>query len=502
MTSSSKRAPPSSGSMSNEGWASTSNLLQDSALPTLLPLELPSPSLEPTVQPVPGHMATWHVTSKCVMRSGSPPPTIAAKLRWLLSRKDVVVLCVALALIVVVSALFAFYALPLIVKKVSVAIAPVFGYLLLLSIAHLLRTTLTDPGFLPFNLVPLVALPLDSPLPFPTTSEAAVPSQFISSDSSLGSYSRAALFALSPPAGGQPVPKNTTSHSTPASRPSDPAVENVPMGQRSPSAPTSGTSQPGPAPLPASYPFITVPQSNLPQIPVYQDSLVAHIHNIEVRIKYCYTCQIWRPPRASHCKTCERCVENHDHHCPWTGTCIGKHNYRHFFNFILSTCLLALYVAITTIVLIALVARDLRDEPTKGTRQIDPNLLALELKPALPIIVVISGMFGIALAFMVVYHIWIGSRNVTTHEDVKRNRQVLNGMDLPRPERLRARVSANPFDRGSACRNLAWVLCRPSETCHDPFGRYEKVVSKDEGTWLGGDVAHVSGIRGATGAHN
>ncbi|KAI8611897.1 DHHC palmitoyltransferase-domain-containing protein [Chytriomyces sp. MP71] len=507
MGSSPRRAPPSSGSTSSGEWASTSKLVQDSALPPLLPLSLPSPSLEPTVHPIRGQMArTRHFANKRVTRSGPPPPTFAAKLRWLLTRKDVVVLCVALALIAGVSALFAVYALPPLVNRVSIAMAPVFGYLLLLSIAHLLRTTLTDPGFLPINLVPLIVQPLDSAPSNPPTSDAAVSSHFVSLDSALGLLSRGALSTPSPPfsspTGRQPVTGGTSSHTTPASHPSDQAIEIVAQNEGPPTAPTSGPSQPGSASLPASYPFIAVPQSNLPHRPVYQDSLVAHIHNIEVRVKYCYTCQIWRPPRASHCKTCERCVENHDHHCPWTGTCIGKHNYRHFFNFILSTCLLALFVAITTIMLIVLIARDLRVAPTSGTPQIDPSLLALELNPALPIIVVISGMFGIALAFMVVYHVWISSRNVTTHEDIKRKYQVLNEMDLPRSERLRARVSANPFDRGSACRNLAWVLCRPAETSYDPSGRYDKVVSDDEGTSLGGDAAQISGRNMAIGARN
>ena len=53
------------------------------------------------------------------------------------------------------------------------------------------------------------------------------------------------------------------------------------------------------------------------------------------RERFCSTCNIVRPPGASHCRVCNNCVQNFDHHCYYVSNCVGKRNHKYFYLFLI-----------------------------------------------------------------------------------------------------------------------------------------------------------------------
>ena len=125
---------------------------------------------------------------------------------------------------------------------------------------------------------------------------------------------------------------------------------------------------------------------------------------IERDYKFCTTCRIIRPPRASHCSVCDNCVLRFDHHCPFINNCVGHRNYVFFASFIILSLLLGAMVLFAVILWSA-----------SGNNQwASPT-----------VIIIVACVVGIPTALVLLlgiglfsYHIYLSFRGQTTRENL------------------------------------------------------------------------------------
>uniref|UniRef100_A0A3Q3E7G9 Palmitoyltransferase n=1 Tax=Labrus bergylta TaxID=56723 RepID=A0A3Q3E7G9_9LABR len=157
------------------------------------------------------------------------------------------------------------------------------------------------------------------------------------------------------------------------------------------------------------------------------------INGQTVKLKYCFTCKIFRPPRASHCSLCDNCVERFDHHCPWVGNCVGRRNYRFFYLFILSLSFLTIFIFAFVITHVIL-----RSNRTGF-------LSALKDSPVVVCFFSVWSIVGLSG-----FHTYLISSNQTTNEDIKGSWSTKRGKD-----------NYNPYSYGNILTNCCAALCGP-----------------------------------------
>ncbi|ESS30777.1 DHHC zinc finger domain-containing protein [Toxoplasma gondii VEG] len=173
------------------------------------------------------------------------------------------------------------------------------------------------------------------------------------------------------------------------------------------------------------------------QPPRYQDVV---INGNCIRLKFCTTCNIYRPPRSVHCAICDNCVERFDHHCPWLGNCIGLRNYRTFIFFVIFCSLLSVFTFVSSAVKVAFVVVWLRADGLNSDDVFQQLWGKATESVLLLVYTFVLSWFVLALF---AYHGYLIATNQTTYEQIKS-----------------FFYEGNPWSKGLAG-NLADVFCRP-----------------------------------------
>uniref|UniRef100_A0A3B1IRD2 Palmitoyltransferase n=1 Tax=Astyanax mexicanus TaxID=7994 RepID=A0A3B1IRD2_ASTMX len=174
-------------------------------------------------------------------------------------------------------------------------------------------------------------------------------------------------------------------------------------------------------------------------MPVFDKKKQPHvIHN-----QHCYLCEVDVGSKVKHCSSCNKCISDFDHHCKWLNNCVGGRNYWLFF--------MAVFSAVFGVLLLSVVilfffiqhfvnpsslrtAAAFQSVKGNGTwfaflplAPVQTSSTSLLVLAFITIIITLSSL--LMLCHLLVFHIYLLCKGISTYEYVVKQRQSQNSRD-------------------------------------------------------------------------
>jgi palmitoyltransferase ZDHHC13/17 len=178
---------------------------------------------------------------------------------------------------------------------------------------------------------------------------------------------------------------------------------------------------------------IDEPSAENPNIGMYDEALniIGSNPSEAERLSLCHTCHVVRPLRSKHCQNQRCCINKFDHYCPFVYNTVSRDNYKYFMGVV------CLHAALSVFFLITAMFYCQRASP--GFK--------------LYMFIFYFGIWCLAIASLVQYHMTIIVKNLTTNEHINMGKYK-HFMD-------NRNTFDNPFDLGNPKLNI-WDGLFPS----------------------------------------